>query len=78
MIYPIPYIGPYNVPLGVICQGRVVTCFTPPLETTATGRKYMPKRNVAVTNSSNWQVCRISSQRESNLHRQSWSRPHGR
>ena len=27
--YPIyiPYIGPYNVPLGVICQGRVVTCF---------------------------------------------------
>ena len=27
--YPIyiPYIGPYNLPLGVICQGRVVTCF---------------------------------------------------
>ena len=24
----IPYIGPYNVPLGVICQGRVVTCFS--------------------------------------------------
>ena len=28
--YPIyiPYIGPYNVPLGVICQGRVVTYFS--------------------------------------------------
>ena len=28
--YPIyiTYIGPYNVPLGVICQGRVVTCFS--------------------------------------------------
>ena len=28
--YPtyIPYIGPYNAPLGVKCQGRVVTCFT--------------------------------------------------
>ena len=27
--YPIyiPYIGPYNVLSGVICQGRVVTCF---------------------------------------------------
>ena len=27
--YPtyIPYIGPYNAPLGVKCQGRVVTCF---------------------------------------------------
>ena len=27
--YPtyIPYIGPNNVPLGVKCQGRVVTCF---------------------------------------------------
>ena len=56
--YPtyIPYIGPNNAPLGVKCQGRVVTCFTPPLKTTATGRKYMPKRNVAVTNSSKSQV----------------------
>ena len=28
--YPtyIPYIGPYNAPLGVKCQGRVVTCFS--------------------------------------------------
>ena len=28
--YPtyIPYIGPNNAPLGVKCQGRVVTCFT--------------------------------------------------
>ena len=27
--YPtyIPYIGPNNAPLGVKCQGRVVTCF---------------------------------------------------
>ena len=77
--YPIyiPYIGPYNVPLGVMCQGRVVTCFTPPLKTTATGRKYMPKRNVAVTNSSKRQVSRIPSHRESNLRRQSRSRPHG-
>ena len=78
MIYPIPYIGPYNVPLGVICQGRVVTCFTPPLKTTATGRKYMPKRNVAVTMSSKWQVSKIAPHRESNLRRQSRSRPHGR
>ena len=56
--YPtyIPYIGPYNAPLGVKCQGRVVTCFTPSLKTTATGRKYTPKRNVAVTNSSKSQV----------------------
>ena len=52
--YPtyIPYIEPYNAPLGVKCQGRFVTCFTPPLKTIATGRKYTPKRNVAVTNSS--------------------------
>ena len=59
--YPtyIPYIGPNNAPLGVKCQGRVVTCFTPPLKTTATGRKYMPKRNVAVTNSSKSQVSRF-------------------
>ena len=59
--YPtyIPYIGPYNAPLGVKCQGRVVTCFTNPLKTTATGRKYMPKRNVAVTNSSKVQVSRF-------------------
>ena len=29
MPYPtyIPYIGPNNAPLGVKCQGRVVTCF---------------------------------------------------
>ena len=28
--YPtyIPYIGPNNAPLGVKCQGRVVTCFS--------------------------------------------------
>ena len=78
--YPIyiPYIGPYNVPLGVICQGRVVTCFTPPLKTTATGRKQLPKRNVAVTNSSKWQVSRNPFHRESNLRRQSRSRPYGR
>ena len=67
--YPtyIPYIGPNNAPLGVkrqgrvvTCfQGRVVTCFTPPLKTTAMGRKYMPKRNVAVTNSSKSQVSRF-------------------
>ena len=70
MEYDIPYpiyilyIGRYNVPLGVIYQGRVVTCFTLPLRTTATGRKYMPKGNVAVTNSSKWQVSRIPSHRE--------------
>ena len=59
--YPtyIPYIGPYNAPLGVEWQGRVVTCFTPPLKTTATGRKYMPKRNVAVTNSRKSRVSRF-------------------
>ena len=28
--YPtyIPYIGPNNAPIGVKCQGRVVTCFS--------------------------------------------------
>ena len=59
--YPtyIPYIGPNDAPLGVKCHGRVVTCFTPPLKTTATDRKYMPKRNVAVTNSSESQGSRF-------------------
>ena len=36
-----------------------MTCFTSPLKTTAKGRKYMPKRNVAVTNSSKSQVSRF-------------------
>ena len=78
--YPIyiPCIGPYNDPLGVVCQGRVVTCFTPELQTTALGGKYMPKRNIAVTNISKWLVSRIPSYRESNLRRQSQSQPHSR
>ena len=38
-----------------------MTCFTPPLKTTATGKKYMPKRNVAVTNSSKCWVSRNPS-----------------
>ena len=58
----IPYIGPNNAPLGVKCQGRVVTCFSPKLKTTATGRKYMPKRHVAVTNSSKSQASRFLPQ----------------
>ena len=36
-----------------------MTCFTPPLKTTATGRKYMPKRNIAVTNSRKFGLARF-------------------
>ena len=43
--YPtyIPYIGPNNAPLGVKCQGRVVTCFNSTYFYTYLDAKYVKK-----------------------------------